>query len=79
MGVRKEPEGAPARNRTRRAHIVPDKLWWFHAEDAELTLQESVHLVDCEDCRSLLDACFRAQTFVEALEIWKEEDPLAEG
>ena len=78
MGVRKEPAGAPAGKRARRAHIVPDKLWSFQAEDAELSLQESVHLVDCEDCRSLLDACFRAQTFVEALEIWKEEDPLAE-
>ena len=77
MGVRKEPAGAPA-GKELGAHIVPDRLWSFQAEDAELSLQESVHLVDCEDCRSLLDACFRAQTFVEALEIWKEEDPLAE-
>ena len=44
MGVRKEPAGALAGKRTRRAHIVPDKLWSFQAEDAELSLQESVHL-----------------------------------
>ena len=65
-----------AKPQTARSHIKADRLWSFHSEETELRLPETMHLVNCQDCRDFLDACFRAETLDEALGIWHDENPI---
>ena len=54
-------------------HVSLHRLWTFANLQADLTLAEQTHMVDCEKCRVELQACLQAQNFGAVLRELREK------
>jgi len=44
-------------------HVRLHRLWAFATLQGELAFAEHIHLLDCEECRAMLQACAEAESF----------------
>ena len=48
-------------------HVPPHCLWAYATLQAELTLPEHEHIVDCDECRHTLRLCIQSESFAQVL------------
>ncbi len=54
-------------------HIPLHRLWAFAKIEIDLNLSEHLHVLECEKCRTALQACLRADTFGSVLKQLQRE------
>jgi hypothetical protein len=56
-------------------HVPLHRIWVFTTLQADLTMAEHAHIIDCEECRIAFRACLRAENFgAVLLELNREDD-----
>jgi len=54
-------------------HIPLHRLWSFVTFHGSLTMGEHAHINDCEECRTALRVCLRADSFAGVLKSLKKD------
>ena len=57
-----------------KGHIRLHRLWVFATLQGELSFPEHIHVLDCEDCRSALEACVESDSFGAVLKTLNRDD-----
>jgi hypothetical protein len=58
----------------RAEHVLLHRIWLFTSLQNELTLEEHVHIIECEHCRVALRASVDAESFGGLLKELGRED-----
>ena len=54
-------------------HIPLHRLWSFVTSHGSLTMREHAHINDCEDCRTALRACLKADSLAGVFKSLKKD------
>jgi hypothetical protein len=63
----------------RAAHVSLHRLWMFATQEGELAMDEHIHILDCDGCKTTLKTCLHAESFAAALKELKPEDDGSTG
>ena len=60
--------------RPRPEHIPLHRLWMFSTLQADMVMPDHAHLLDCEECRTGLRICLKAENFAAVLKQLRPAD-----